>query len=608
MEKPSSKNEKKQANMRKFKVGDDVRLSSFIATQKGIRGSVNFKIIDFKDGLYSIKEHHPFRDSDVTYSVPHYILSYASEIKETNIINKINKHNESNSKKISFYGEVVPSDKLGKFEWVRQQLVRENGENCVKTETIIFYYNTDHFFDFDGMLILKNPIFGDEYVYENYVGIDLPTWLLHKYVLKYNFDNGNAEYCYVYTKNNPNVQPIPFITKSNEPFEYQFLNEETAIENGFSYRKNTEFFFHNSVRNVSKYVINNYVAFRNYSNKSYKNTTTLISAGLNYTFGVEIETNTGMVPAFRAQHLNVSCVRDGSCGQGGSGEYVTGVLRGDEGFFELKRICDVVGFNCTVDNTCGLHVHIGSVKFTKEFNIAMYKIGLMLQDEIFSMFPLSRLKTRNRYYIDGHGSNAGRTYGSSCGKLPDLGIFKNVKNLRSLPKESLRIETLQMYTKLYSWLSTNSPNEIKTLGKKTSVLSPHQNRYPLARYVWLNMIPTNFSKNGSKDSLTVEFRNHPGTINYFKIKNWILICMAIVNYAENNAYSIIERESITLEEVLKYSYRNRKLDSLLEYIEKKKTMYNVSDPSINAEIEDREYASDTVIQNEKLTKKQLILD
>jgi len=604
MAKTSSKKKQTEKEMRKFKVGDNVLVSNLITSTLKRDGTLNFTISDFEDGLYTIRP--LFRVSEVSqyvFKVPHYFLCYESNIKEKNIIDKIKKHNEINDKKLSFYGELVPPDKLGSF---KKQYFDPHATGVDRIINVLFYFNTDHFFVFDDMLIPVTDYLNQNYQVEKITGLTLPQFLLTNFVKEFNYETGEAVLECLYNSRNKS-DSIPFITRDEIAYPFNFYNEETAIKNGFIYQKNTEFFFHKTYKGFNKWRVKGHQTFRNYFNDTNKVNTFLIPSGLSYTFGVEIETNTGMVPYFKAANLNMSCVRDGSCGNGGSGEYVTGILKGDNGFFQLKDICDTVGFNCTVDNTCGLHVHIGNVKFTKEFNIAMYKMGLMIQDEIFSMFPLSRLKTRNRYYIDGHGSNAGRTHGSSCGKLPDLGIF-TVNNITKLPKESMRIEILEMYKKLYSWLATNDINAVKKLTKKTSVLFGHQNRYPLARYVWLNMIPTNFSRNGTKEGLTVEFRNHPGTINYFKIKNWVLICMAIVNYVENNAYSVLEKETITLDEILRYSYSKRKLESLLDYIEKRKTMYNVSDPSINAEIEDREYASDTVNQNEKITKKQLILE
>lgn len=61
----------------------------------------------------------------------------------------------------------------------------------------------------------------------------------------------------------------------------------------------------------------------NFIGSNYKGT-----GGIGYTFGVEIETNKGVIPLEVARSLPVDCVGDRSIG---ALEYVTGVLSGDEG-------------------------------------------------------------------------------------------------------------------------------------------------------------------------------------------------------------------------------------------------------------------------------------
>ena len=107
------------------------------------------------------------------------------------------------------------------------------------------------------------------------------------------------------------------------------------------------------------------------------------------------------------------------------------------------------------------------------------------------------------------------------------------------------------------------------------------------RYWWLNFIPAVFNLKG-KGNETIEFRMHSGTLSFEKIKNWILICMAILSYAENNKHEIIKRDNITLEEILKASFKG-KGSYLFNYIEHCKALFNGSDKDACKFNEEKEY-------------------
>lgn len=72
---------------------------------------------------------------------------------------------------------------------------------------------------------------------------------------------------------------------------------------------------------------------------------------------------------------------------------------------------------------------------------------------------------------------------------------------------------------------------------------------------------------------TIEFRNHSASLNYVKIKNWVLICMAFVNYVENHKEEILKKDFITIEDVIKKVYKKNS-KYLLDYIKNRKSHFN----------------------------------
>ena len=293
----------------------------------------------------------------------------------------------------------------------------------------------------------------------------------------------------------------------------------------------------------------------------------LISEKLNYTFGVELETSSGKIFPFEYpdNELNITCEHDGSIA---GGEYVTGVLKGDAGFKQLYKICSFLSNRCKVDRTCGVHVHIGGVVFNKSFVVLSYLLGRKIENDIFSILPPSR--RGNRY----------------CGDLLDLGI-------QSIFDEYGYEYGIQIaYEKLYEALSNG-----KKLGKSFNKLKGHpQGRYcgqyhdvpfqKILRYKWLNLVPCTFNQRNWSPSkqqmstpqtntpLTIEFRNHSATLNYTKIKNWVLICMAFVNYVERHGKDIVSKDKITLDDIINSAY-DRNAGPLLEYINRRADKFSV---------------------------------
>ena len=292
-----------------------------------------------------------------------------------------------------------------------------------------------------------------------------------------------------------------------------------------------------------------------------------ISEGKKYTFGVEIETCSGFLRrnVYEENRLNLECTHDGSIE---GGEYVTGILTGDAGFRNLYKSVKEVASRCKIDKTCGIHVHIGGAIFNKEFNVLAYILGRKLQDDVFSMLPPSRSK--NIY----------------CGNLPSLGLEKIIDEYGYEYGIDLA------YEKLFKALSNGRELSQKFNKDKLHPDGRYCGQYngidldKILRYKWLNLVTCNFNTRGARipnqkerskadrnRPLTIEFRNHSASLNYAKIKNWVLICMAYVDFIQNNKEDILNNDKITIEDLIVSAY-NKNADSMLKYVQERKSRFS----------------------------------
>lgn len=396
--------------------------------------------------------------------------------------------------------------------------------------------------------------------------------------------------------------------------EYYFLTEEDALSNGFQECYERECFVKNSqpLINVNKIV---YKKFNNSKSKTktkiegleYGVTTNSFigTGGIKYTFGVEIETMRGKIPpwVYKTHSLNMDSTYDGSLkdpdGSLWGGEYVTGVLIGDAGLKNLYKCVREINKRCAIDRRCGIHVHIGGANFNETFTILAYILAKKIENEIFEIFPPSRFNN------------------SFAGRLPEQDFLKNIKE-RGF-KYGIEIS----YEKLFKELANG-----RDLDKKVSKFRNHPggrytDRYngnipfeKLYRYKWLNFIPCNFNTRekpmGKPDELnrgipfTLEFRPHSASMNYTKIKNWLLFCMAFVSYVENFQDDIINNEKITIDDIIDKVFNKKTLikKSLKEYFYNRKKSYKIRNKE--AEILENDEYSERPIHN-KIKTKDIIL-
>lgn len=213
----------------------------------------------------------------------------------------------------------------------------------------------------------------------------------------------------------------------------------------------------------------------------------------NRTFGIELEVygvdRERLLNALRNEGVEVQgegynhttrnhwkIVSDSSI-QGGQGnEIVSPVLRGMDGIEQVKKVCIALNrAGAKVNKSCGFHVHIGAA----DYQIGDFKNLLTshvhLETSFDKLQPDSRRGNKNQY----------------CKNLSSVGS-----------------------------------NVVAKIGASNQ-FSELSSVFGNGRYFKLNV--QSFNRYG-----TVEFRHHSGTTTFSKVKNWILICSRLVEYAKQN--------------------------------------------------------------------------
>jgi len=267
--------------------------------------------------------------------------------------------------------------------------------------------------------------------------------------------------------------------------------------------------------------------------------TNLITEGLKYTFGVEIEMADCTFTPTMMQDYNIMVEKDGSITNSRDEKYgpeiITGVLKGDHGFAHLQALCNELANKGEVNHTCGIHTHIGSADFNSTNIVLLFKLLKHLEEDIFNMLPKSRRE--NKY----------------CRRLPNLDF--NFDGCNTIMDMKIRVDNY--YTELFTKAADSPPsdklNKTKNHPKGAKVNYDQTN----IRYCWANFIPALFNTRlTNPPSNTIEFRCFNASTNFIKIKNWLKICMALVSFAEN-CHSDIMSNTVTLKgEVLPLTLKN----------------------------------------------------
>lgn len=231
-----------------------------------------------------------------------------------------------------------------------------------------------------------------------------------------------------------------------------------------------------------------------------------------YTYGIELEfyypenigtysvgreeiakkiTNAG-IPSFAKNYDNQHKVcdfwkvtTDGSLNERTGAEIVSPVLRGKEGIEKLLKVLKVLNqLGCTVNSTCGMHLHVGLDSNINNLSLFKNLVRFYQEyEEVIDTFMLPSRRASNNNYIN---------------------------TLKHLNKRAL--------------FEATSINEIRRL-------------MGFNRYLKLNIEP--FWRQG-----TVEFRHHSGTLSATKIISWMNVCMSIVQKAETEELDKISKYKI----------------------------------------------------------------
>lgn len=181
-------------------------------------------------------------------------------------------------------------------------------------------------------------------------------------------------------------------------------------------------------------------------------------------------------------------VTDGSLGDYTRGaEIVSPVLRGEDGFRQLQKVCDVAKqAGCKISQKCGLHVHVGA----RELEIGT-------------------VKNLVRLYAGAEGTIDSFMAPSRRGPQAGRGFCKSLRvNARLLDRASTMDDIA------------------RAIGQSAG---RHDARN-LGRYCKLNL--QSFWQHG-----TVEFRHHQGTVEAEKALNWVKVCLRMVLAARGGADS-----------------------------------------------------------------------
>ena len=231
-----------------------------------------------------------------------------------------------------------------------------------------------------------------------------------------------------------------------------------------------------------------------------------------YTFGLEFETSSGLIPEEICFRDGLIPLRDGSIS---GNEYSTVVLEGNSGFNLLYQQLKTLRQYTRFDKECSLHIHLGGYPLIPEKILSLYNLCYFLQNDIRRYVPKYTFFT-SKYKA------SGKDY---C-KL----LQKGYDNFRSYYIDF----TGENY---FGDLHQAHRDDI-TRERKWNI---HQ------RYYWanlLNLICYHVNK-------TMEFRLLRPTYNLEKILTWMYIFNAIHIYAENHSVS---ESGITLMDVLREVY------------------------------------------------------
>lgn len=268
------------------------------------------------------------------------------------------------------------------------------------------------------------------------------------------------------------------------------------------------------------------------------------------TFGLEYETINGFLPDYICNQLGIIICKDGSIKNQDGGyppEYVTVPLKGVKGLQTIRNLCSEMQLRSEIDIRCSLHVHLGGFKMDRIFLVGLFRLCTKIQNDVFAMFP---------YYKSHYQGYKEKDY---CKKLPDI--------LCPYGNSDFNEYINECYQDMYLYMTEGRELSNKYNRKKrTNPFGEHKWNIP-TRYHWVNFINPFF---GKRD--TIEFRLHTPTLNADKSINWLLMCVAIIKYAQANTLQCINDSNVLFTDVLNY-YRDSRSTAYAAHLSKRLAEY-----------------------------------
>jgi hypothetical protein len=160
-------------------------------------------------------------------------------------------------------------------------------------------------------------------------------------------------------------------------------------------------------------------------------------------------------------------------------EIVTPVLKGLEGLHELEQVAKVLNKHSHIEQCCGGHVHHGVSDLNKQAFKNLY--GLMKKYERVVDYFVAPSRRRNQY----------------CSHLPEADVFFSDTSAERLYHQ---YDAERFYRAV-----------ISRLGRRA----------------------VNFSSYAIRG--TIEFRQHQGTVDFIKIRQWITLTQAFIETAKRRS-------------------------------------------------------------------------
>ena len=217
----------------------------------------------------------------------------------------------------------------------------------------------------------------------------------------------------------------------------------------------------------------------------------------NHTFGVEIEAfgisrqeletelnNAGIPTRFEgythATRDHWKIVTDSSIEGQQSFEIVSPKLKGEEGLRQLKTVTLILrGLEARVNRSCGLHIHFDASGFNAETWKNIFKNYAKIEHVIDNFMPNSRRGNSNTF----------------CKSVRTRNYEQRIDSMRNL------VDAENAINHIYNHITRGS------------------------RFYKVN--PAAYFRHRS-----IEFRQHSGTVNFSKIKNWILFLARFIEFSK----------------------------------------------------------------------------